>query len=58
MGIPAHVLISATSRDTLVFMQKLVVPGDPAACPRGRGPQGDEVRIFNYARCVRDAGAR
>jgi hypothetical protein len=29
--------------------------GDPALYPRGRGPQGDVVRIFNYARCVRNA---
>jgi Protein of unknown function (DUF1566) len=27
--------------------------GDPAAFPRGFGPQGDDVRINNYARCVR-----
>jgi len=26
--------------------------GAPAAFPRGRGPQGDVVRIFNYVRCV------
>jgi len=29
--------------------------GDPAAFPRGRGPQGDVVRITNFVRCVRDA---
>jgi hypothetical protein len=29
--------------------------GDPANWPNGNGPQGDVVRIFNYARCVRDA---
>ena len=29
--------------------------GDPAAFPRGRGPQGDVVRIDNFVRCVRDA---
>jgi hypothetical protein len=29
--------------------------GDPADYPFGRGPQGDEVRIYNYVRCVRDA---
>lgn len=29
--------------------------GDPQDWPRGHGPQGDEIRIFNYARCVRDA---
>jgi hypothetical protein len=29
--------------------------GDPAAFPRGRGPQGDDVRILNFVRCVRDA---
>ena len=28
--------------------------GDPADYPLGHGPQGDEVRIFNYVRCVRD----
>jgi hypothetical protein len=27
--------------------------GDPAAFPTGHGPQGDAVRISNYARCVR-----
>jgi hypothetical protein len=27
--------------------------GDPAEYPHGRGPQGDEIRIYNYARCVR-----
>lgn len=27
--------------------------GDPSAYPYGRGPQGDVVRIYNYARCVR-----
>lgn len=26
--------------------------GDPAQWPEGRGPQGDEVRILNYVRCV------
>jgi hypothetical protein len=30
--------------------------GDPAAFPYGRGPQGDQIRIYNYARCVRTAG--
>lgn len=30
--------------------------GDPATFPAGSGgPQGDDVRILNYARCVRDA---
>lgn len=29
--------------------------GDPAQWPYGHGPQGDEVRIDNYVRCVRDA---
>ncbi len=29
--------------------------GDPSRIPRGRGPQGDVIRIYNYARCVRDA---
>ncbi|MFN8841276.1 MAG: DUF1566 domain-containing protein [Burkholderiales bacterium] len=27
--------------------------GDPATYPRGFGPQGDDVRILNYVRCVR-----
>ncbi len=27
--------------------------GDPADYPTGRGPQGDTIRIYNYARCVR-----
>ncbi|MDP7492705.1 MAG: DUF1566 domain-containing protein [Candidatus Undinarchaeales archaeon] len=27
--------------------------GDPSAYPTGRGPQGDVIRIYNYARCVR-----
>jgi len=29
--------------------------GNPAQWPWGFGPQGDEIRIFNYVRCVRDA---
>jgi hypothetical protein len=29
--------------------------GNPANFPQGRGPQGDNIRIFNYVRCVRDA---
>jgi hypothetical protein len=28
--------------------------GDPGAYPMGHGPQGDAIRIYNYARCVRD----
>ncbi len=28
--------------------------GDPADYPYGHGPQGDVVRIYNYARCVRN----
>lgn len=31
--------------------------GNPANYPRGRGPQGDAIRINNYARCVRDGAA-
>ena len=31
--------------------------GDPAQWPYGFGPQGDERRIFNYVRCVRDAAS-
>lgn len=27
--------------------------GDPADYPNGFGPQGDDIRIYNYARCVR-----
>ncbi len=27
--------------------------GDPANYPTGKGPQGDAIRIYNYARCVR-----
>ena len=27
--------------------------GDPANYPTGHGPQGDAIRIYNYARCVR-----
>jgi hypothetical protein len=30
--------------------------GDPADYPRGLGPQKDQIRIYNYVRCVRDAG--
>jgi len=29
--------------------------GDPGQFPNGRGPQNDEIRIYNYARCVRDS---
>jgi hypothetical protein len=29
--------------------------GSPADYPIGRGPQGDDIRIYNYVRCVRDA---
>ena len=29
--------------------------GDPARFPQGRGPQGDDIRIYNYVRCVRNA---
>lgn len=28
--------------------------GNPNAFPKGRGPQGDVIRIYNYVRCVRD----
>lgn len=27
--------------------------GDPSIYPFGHGPQGDEIRIYNYVRCVR-----
>lgn len=30
--------------------------GDPSDYPVGFGPQGDVRRIYNYVRCVRDAG--
>ncbi|WP_432735289.1 DUF1566 domain-containing protein [Maridesulfovibrio sp. FT414] len=30
--------------------------GNPDAYPNGRGPQGDDIRIYNYVRCV-SAGA-
>ncbi|MEW5983654.1 MAG: DUF1566 domain-containing protein [Acidobacteriota bacterium] len=30
--------------------------GDPANWPQGHGPQGDAIRIYNYARCVRAGG--
>ncbi|MHC4202098.1 MAG: Lcl C-terminal domain-containing protein, partial [Planctomycetota bacterium] len=32
--------------------------GDPRRWPDGRGPQGDEVRIRNYVRCVRGGDVR
>jgi hypothetical protein len=32
--------------------------GDPAAFPRGFGPQGDDVRITNQVRCVRRVSPR
>ena len=32
--------------------------GDPAQFPRGRGPQGDVIRIYNHVRCVRGGGAK
>ena len=31
--------------------------GDPRNYPNGRGPQGDDIRIFNYVRCVRGGRA-
>ncbi len=30
--------------------------GDPGEFPTGHGPQGDAIRIYNYARCVRNGG--
>jgi len=30
--------------------------GDPSRFPRGRGPQGDLIRIYNHVRCVRGGG--
>jgi ribonuclease BN (tRNA processing enzyme) len=32
--------------------------GDPSRWAQGRGPQGDEVRILNYVRCVRGGDAK
>jgi hypothetical protein len=32
--------------------------GDPADYPIGHGPQGDEVRIYNYVRCVRAVSSK
>ena len=32
--------------------------GNPAAFPNGRGPQGDQIRIHNYVRCVRGGAAK
>jgi hypothetical protein len=32
--------------------------GDAAEFPRGRGPQGDVIRILNHVRCVRGGEAR
>lgn len=29
--------------------------GDPANWPDGNGPQSDQIRIYNYSRCVTDA---
>lgn len=34
------------------------VLGNPADFPNGRGPQGDQIRISNYVRCVRGGAAR
>lgn len=31
--------------------------GDPGRWPSGRGPQGDDIRIYNYVRCVRGGKA-
>lgn len=31
------------------------VAGDPDCCSEGRGPQNDTIRIYNYARAVRNA---
>ncbi len=32
--------------------------GDPGDYPQGRGPQGDDIRIYNYVRCVRGGAAQ
>ena len=29
--------------------------GNPSEYPQGRGPQGDDIRIYNYVRCVRNS---
>lgn len=31
--------------------------GEPSMFPQGRGPQGDEIRILNFVRCVRGGTA-
>ena len=32
--------------------------GDPDNWPEGRGPQGDEIRVYNYVRCVRGGSVK
>ncbi len=32
--------------------------GDPSRYPQGRGPQGDDIRIMNFVRCVRGGRAK
>jgi hypothetical protein len=32
--------------------------GNPAKYPNGLGPQGDEIRIYNYVRCVRNVSRK
>ncbi|MFW5501148.1 MULTISPECIES: DUF1566 domain-containing protein [unclassified Maridesulfovibrio] len=32
--------------------------GTPNAFPTGRGPQGDDIRIYNFARCVAGGGVQ
>ncbi len=32
--------------------------GDPSSFPRGRGPQGDVIRIYNFVRCVRGGAVK
>ena len=32
--------------------------GDPGRFPRGRGPQGDVIRIYNFVRCVRNVNRK
>jgi hypothetical protein len=32
--------------------------GDPGDWPHGLGPQNDEIRIYNYVRCVRGGGVK
>jgi hypothetical protein len=54
------VLTDPTGNDTLVNVHGAGAQrsdpksGDPADWAGGHGPQGDEIRIYNYVRCVRN----